>query len=613
MASLKKVVRKLIRGCQLVYQPSDVELKPTVRVRPNVISPRTQSISIKVQPQIETLPIQPITIPIQTIQVPVRVVEKKEAAAPLEKEVLETEGFKIPTFTPSFVPASHLKPTEERKKFSLVYPLIPKRPAKGETVFAYAKIFWNPNTSSYVYNIMEPELSDRLKNMMKNIKVLLEQKLDIEFSKLRVYEAREYLKKQINEIISYFGFALNETEKQVLQYYVERDFIGLGKIEPLMNDEQIEDISCDGVDIPIFVFHRNPDIGSIPTNIMYTNPDELDSFLIKLAQISDKTLSVAEPLLSGSLPDGSRIQATLATDIARRGSNFTIRKFTERPLTPIHFLKYGTVDIEVLAYLWFVIDFGKSAIISGGTASGKTSLLNVLSLFIRPEKKIVSIEDTPELKLPHPHWVPHVARTAIGIEGKKGEIDLFDLLKESLRQRPDYIVVGEVRGKEAYVLFQEMATGHPSLATIHAENIPKLIDRLTTPPISLPPTLITSADVVAFLLLTRYKDKQVRRVMEILEIIGYDFDNKMPITNQVFKWEPIKDSFTITNKSIVLKKIADIFGWTEKEVTEELERRMLVLDWMARRNISEYKDVHKILSIYYATPERVISAIMGGR
>jgi flagellar protein FlaI len=619
MFVLKKSVNKLIKGSQLVSQPSTVQVKPTVEVRPKIIQPETQQISIKVQPQFETLPIQPITIPVQTMQIPVQTVqvpvqvEKREIISPLRKQAFEIEGFSIPSFSPSFVKVGGVRLTEEERRISLTYPLIPKKPSKGETIFAYAKVSWNTRTNSYFYNVIEPELPDRLKNIMKNIKELLEQKLDIEFSRLRIYEAKGYLKKQIDEIINYFGFVLNDSEKQVLQYYVERDFIGLGRLEPLTNDEQIEDISCDGLDIPIFIFHRNPDIGSVPTNIMYSNPDELDSFLIKLAQVSGKSISVAEPLLSGSLPDGSRIQATLATDIARRGSNFTIRKFTEKPLTPIHFIKYGTVDIKTLAYLWLIVDFGRSVIISGGTASGKTSLLNVISLFIRPEKKIVSIEDTPELKLPHPHWVPHVARTAIGIEGKKGDIDLFDLLKESLRQRPDYIVVGEVRGKEAYVLFQEMATGHPSLATIHAENIPKLIDRLTTPPISLPPTLITSADVIAFLLFTRFKDKRVRKLTEILEIVGYDYENKTPVVNQLFKWNPMKDTFDTINKSVILKRIADNFGLTEKEITDELERRMFVLNWMLVKNIIEYKDVHKILSVYYTSPERVISTIMGER
>jgi flagellar protein FlaI len=445
------------------------------------------------------------------------------------------------------------------------------------------------------------------------VKEIMEQRLDIEFSRLKVLEAKEYLKKEILKIVDYFGYKLSESEKIILQYYVERDFIGLGKIEPLMNDDQIEDISCDGVNIPVFVFHRNPALGSLMTNIVFESEEELDSFVIRLAQLCGKSISIANPLLSGSLPDGSRVQATLATDIARRGSNFTLRKFTEKPLTPVHLLGYNTLDIKILAYLWFVVDVGRSVLVSGGTASGKTSLLNVLSLLIRPEEKIVSIEDTPELKLPHPHWVPHVARTAIGTEfGRKpGEIDLFDLLKESLRQRPDYIIVGEVRGREAYVLFQEMATGHPSMATIHAENVQKLLDRLTTPPINLPPTLVASVDVIVFMLLTRYRNKQVRRVVEVLEVAGLDEKTKTPIFNQVFKWNPINDTFDVCGKSVLLKKISEATGLSEKEIKEELERRMFVLEWLKAANVLEYEEFCRIINLYYKNPSQLLASIGG--
>ena len=316
-------------------------------------------------------------------------------------------------------------------------------------------------------------------------------------------------------------------------------------------------------------------------------------------------------MLNGALPDGSRIQATLATDIARKGSNFTIRKFTSKPLTPVHLLNYNTVDLKILAYLWMAVDFGKSILVSGGTASGKTTILNVLSLFIRPEKKIVSIEDTAELKLPHPHWVPHVARVAMSAEKKAGEIDLFDLLRESLRQRPDYIIVGEVRGPEAFVLFQEMATGHASLSTIHAENLPRLIDRLTTPPISLPGSLIEALDAVVFMSGTRYKDAQVRRVTEVVEITGFNRRTKLPEFNQVFKWDAMNDKFLTINKSFLLKSIAEEKGIQDQKIMEELERRMLVLNWMKERNTSEYEDVFQILNMYYNDPDRLISLIKG--
>jgi flagellar protein FlaI len=604
MNPLKNFVKALVKG----YRNISIEQAKFQAVNQVLVSqPSEQPIKIPLTIQPSE---QPIQIPIQPIIVPIKTEELKEK----EELIVEREGIEIPKFSPTLVKIGEIEEKEEKEKITMIQPLIPKKPKKDEPIFAYAKIYWDEKANRYVYHVVEPPLTDRLKDILKKIREILEQRLDVEFSKLKVLEAKEYLKKEISDISNYFGFKLSETEKLILQYYIERDFVGLGKIEPLMNDEQIEDISCDGVNIPVFIFHRNPALGSLITNITFESEEELDSFVMKLAQLCGKSVSITNPLLSGSLPDGSRVQATLATDIARRGSNFTLRKFTEKPLTPIHLLGYNTLDIKILAYLWFIVDIGKSVLVAGGTASGKTSLLNVLSLFIRPEQKIVSIEDTPELKLPHPHWVPHVARTAIGTEfGRKpGEIDLFDLLKESLRQRPDYIIVGEVRGKEAYVLFQEMATGHPSLATIHAENVPKLLDRLTTPPISLPSSLVASVDVIIFLMLTRHRNKQVRRVTEILEVVGTDEKTRTPIFNRLFKWNPITDSFDVCGKSVLLKKISESTGLSEKEIKEELERRMLVLDWLQKNNVLEYEDFCRVVNSYYKDPSRLLNAIKGG-
>lgn len=1045
------------------------------------------------------------------------------------------EGFEIPQMPKKGAKIEALETEEEKSYLSLAYPLIPRSPAKNEHVFAYTKIFWDSANNRYVYNLVEPELNEKLRDVYKKVKEMLEQRLDIDFSKLKKIEATGFLDKQVDDVLKYFNFVITENEKRILKYYMTRDFTGLEMIEPLVQDPNIEDISCDGVGIPIFIFHRNSEIGSIATNVAFDDSEQLDSFVIRLAQLCGKAVSVSEPLLDGTLPDGSRIQATLGTDIARRGSNFcitegyvqmsdgsiedirelfenwkqrygsrfdeyqneisvpvdayavgahhdnleqekgkvleilklpppyklvkvsfeengktssslevtenhmfhvltdkgiktleankltsglwvpvpskievegnlsekdfrndivtslssfasskvyiklnqemigyityttsrsrlkdikrgkttsipiseflrnlqlknqntdnlesvycilregkrgrgaciriplnlteklayfvgwvigdgsltkdnlsidtglnedykkslletikelfdiegkiykndesriyinskilskilnnvfeipygykarkvdvpkviqksknkivanflkglfeadgsftsninlttfsknlatkvifllsrlgiystfnqdgdayriyvpsayyrkfsvcafsnekvarlvqhqrktkkshilptflsdlilkscrergmkwdiiskelnpvdirkngkisfrkikgfndllkkygendltkmidrllkgdlefkkiskveisdnknkspvydiscnpvnfyvggkdtplfvhdTIRKFTEEPLTPIHLLNYGTLDTNVLGFLWFVVDYGRSVLVSGGTASGKTSLLNVISLFIRPEKKIVSIEDTAELRLPHPHWVPVVARTAITSEGK-GEVDMFELLRESLRQRPDYIVVGEVRGKEAYVLFQQMATGHPSLATIHAENTQRLIDRLTTPPISLPAGLINSLDIVVFLARMKYKDKFTRKVTEIVELGGFDQETGKPIINQIFKWKPQNDRFDIVNKSISLKKVSEFTGISEKDIRNEIERRIVVLEWMKENNILNYKDVHKIFSLYYSDPERLLSIIQG--
>jgi flagellar protein FlaI len=542
-----------------------------------------------------------------SLTIPLRVLTKEERRneEKIEKEKLKIEGILIPRQLKVIPSPPSLQQPEE---ISISYPLIPRDPKPGEKVFAFAKIYWDKRKQSYFYELVEPKLDERMREIVKKVKELIEQRLDVDLSKLNLMKAREYLKLHVEDVIKYFKFRLSQEEIEIVRYYVERDFLGLGKIEALMKDPNIEDISCDGLNIPIFVFHRDPRLGSIPTNVIFEDPDELDSFIIKLSQLAGKSISITEPLINGTLPDGSRLQATLATDIARRGSNFTIRKFMEEPLTPIHLIKYGTADERVLAYLWLAVDFGRNILVAGGTASGKTTMLNVLSLFIRPDKKIISIEDTAEITLPHPHWVSHVARTPIST-GKEGEVDLFQLLKESLRQRPDYIVLGEVRGQEAYVLFQQMAMGHPSFATIHAENLQKLIDRLISPPISLPEGLIGSLDIIVFMQRVRYKDRFVRRVTEVAEIVGFPKGEKSPIVNYVFKWDPFKDSFEIGEKSVVLKKISQVTGLGENDISDEFQRRVAILRWMKEKNILEFKDVYAIFSAYYSMPNRVLALI----
>jgi flagellar protein FlaI len=594
MKLARKFFKKVVQGWKNV---SNKELK---EVSPSISQKNENEIN-----QVKVVPIiSPVSVPMQVpLVVEKTVIEKKYE----EEEKTEIEGIVIPRQL-KVVPPPPIP--QQPGEIFISYPLIPKNPKKGEKVFAYVKIYWDKRRQSYFYEVVEPKLDERMKEIVKRIKELLEQRLDVDLSKLNLTKAKEYLKTHIDEIVKYFKFRLTEEEVETVRYYVERDFLGLGKIDAIMKDPNIEDISCDGVNIPVFVFHRDPRLGSIPTNIVFEDSDELDSFIIKLAQLAGKSISINEPLVNGTLPDGSRLQATLATDIARRGSNFTIRKFMEEPLTPVHLIKYGTADERVLAYIWLAVDYGRSILIAGGTASGKTTMLNVLSLFIRPDKKIISIEDTAEIVLPHPHWISHVARTPIST-GKEGEVDLFQLLKESLRQRPDYIVLGEVRGQEAYVLFQQMATGHPSFATIHAENFEKLIDRLTSPPISLPEGLIGSLDIVIFMQRVRYKERFVRRVTEIAEIVGVK-KGKLPIVNYVFRWDPFKDSFEIGEKSVSLKKISQLTGLSEKDIINEFQRRVAILRWMKEKDITNFREVYTIISAYYSMPNRVLALVESG-
>jgi flagellar protein FlaI len=495
---------------------------------------------------------------------------------------------------------------EDMKVINIKYPLIPREPKKGERVFAYSHIIFDRRLNELVYYVVEPPLDISARQVLENIKEFIQEKLDINFAQVRKQEAIDYITELFNYAIKYFKV---KYDLEILRYYVLRDFIGLSIIEPLMQDKNIEDVSCDGVGIPIYVYHRDAKLGSIKTNLIFTSKDDLDSFVNKISERCGKTISVARPLLDGTLPDGSRVQATLGSDIARRGSNFTIRMFTEKPLTPVDMLEFGTCDLKMLSYLWYLVEHDASILVSGGTASGKTTLLNVLSLFIKPQMKIVSIEDTAELRLPHAHWVPEVARTPLTEEGK---VDMYELLKESLRQRPDYIIVGEVRGKEAYVLFQQMAVGHAGMATIHAENFPKLLDRLTTQPIGLPINLIQNIDLIIFARRVKQGRRYSRRAWLVTEILGYDGKKGRPIVNDVFKWEPIHDTFVVVKKSAILRKMASATGSNEKEIVKELENRAKILRWMMKHKVKDYRKVSAIINLYYMSPEFLLQKIEGG-
>jgi len=522
-----------------------------------------------------------------------------------EIEEVKVEGFKIPdTVAPPVIEELATEEFTELGKINITYPLIPSSPKEGEKVYAYAHIYFNPKLNEVVYDVVEPFLDEANKAVLEQIKDYIREKIDVNFVQVRG-GANEYINNVFENAVRYFKIRSKETE-DVLKYYVIRDFIGLEKIEPLLKDKQIEDISCDGLYISLYVYHRDSRLGSLRTNIVFTDKDELDSFVSKIAERCGKVISVAKPLLDGALPDGSRVQATLSSDIARHGSNFTIRMFTEKPLTPTHMIKFGTCDLKLLSYFWFLIEYNQNFLISGGTATGKTSMLNVLSLFIKSQMKIVSIEDTPEIKLPHSHWVPEVARTAISEEGK---VDMYELLRESLRQRPDYIIVGEVRGREAYVLFQQLAVGHAGLATIHAENMQKLIDRLTTAPISLPVNLIENIDVIIFLKRVKQGKIYKRRIASVVEVVAYNRDKNSIISNEVFRWDPRTDKYIVTNKSYLLKKVSELTGLTEGEMSEDIKRKSAVLKWILEKNFLDYVKVGHAFNLFYTVPDFLLQRI----
>ncbi len=520
----------------------------------------------------------------------------KKTSIEFEKELKLDPRF--PHFSirrsPQIIPLPDIK-----EKRVVRYPLIEP--------YAYASINWNPISDEIVYNVVEPILTPEEKKMLSKIREGLIQVIDVSLSKIRKTTTLiKYLESKVQYVIKEYNMKITPVQYLRIMYYIYRDFVGLNKIEPLMHDPNIEDIGVDGVHIPAYIVHRK--YGSIRTNIVFDDEEELREFVIKLAEKCDRYISYAEPLLDGALPDGSRVQASLANDVTTKGPTFSIRKFKEVPFTPIEMIKSGTLSSEMLAYLWFVVENGQNILICGGVSTGKTTLLNAISLFIPPEAKIVSIEDTRELNLPHENWIPSVARLGFG-GSNVGEVSMFDLLKESFRQNPDYIIVGEVRGKEAYILFQAMSSGHPSIATMHGSSTDAILKRLETPPIELPVGLLEALDIIIIMVHAREKGKSARRLKEIDEIRSIDSENGKANYTRVFNWIPATDSFEYNGSSWVLNKISKEKGMSMIEINAELARRKKFIDWMVDSDITDMKKITKFIKSYYKDKKGVLDLI----
>lgn len=472
--------------------------------------------------------------------------------------------------------------------------------------YAYAAITKDPATQETRYLIIEPTLSDEEKRIMEQIKDFLVDELDVNLKAMETKKnAEDYIKNKAYEIVKHYKLKVDDASLKKLMYFIWRDFVYLGKIEVIMRDHMIEDISCDGVNIPLYVWHRTYE--SIPTNILFPEAEELNDFIVKLAYASGRHASIAQPIVDAALPDGSRVHLTYSTEVTRKGSTFTIRKFRANPLTISDLIAMNTISSDVAAYFWFLIEHKASVLVAGGTASGKTTFLNCLAGFIRPDMKIVSIEDTPELNLLHENWIQAIARKGFGLSGEQAsvEISMFDLLKAAMRQRPDYIIVGEIRGSEAYTLFQAIATGHGGLSSVHADSVSSIIHRLESEPMNIPRTLVTGMDAMVLQNRINVGDKPARRTIVVGEIVGLDQRSGELLTNDVYRWSPKSDDFAYTGRSYITEKIMRSRAYSFEYVTKNLQQRKVILDWMVKNKIREHQEVSQIIRDYYANPTKL--------
>ena len=398
---------------------------------------------------------------------------------------------------------------------------------------------------------------------------------------------------------------LTEHQIEKLLYLLKRDFIGFERIDGIKHDINVEDISCDGYNSPVFVYHSEYE--QIISNV-YHGEEELDEFVVKLAQRSGKGISKRSPQVDATLPDGSRAQLTLGREVSDHGTNYTIRQFKDVPHTPIDLINWNTFSLEEMAFLWLSIENQKSLVFAGGTASGKTTSLNAVSLFIPSKAKIVSIEDTREVELPQRNWIASVTRPSFS-DGDKGDVDEFDLLEAALRQRPEYIVMGEIRGEEGRTLFQVMSTGHTTLTTFHADSVGEVIKRFTTEPINVSKTMFTALDLVSIQTQTRIEDNKVRRNKSITEINHYDPENDEINVQDVYQWQAETDRFMQMGQSNTLDTIAFDRGWSRERLDREVFIRELVLAYLIDEGLNTYTQVAATLQAFINDPETILSLI----
>jgi len=467
------------------------------------------------------------------------------------------------------------------------------------------------------YVLVEPTLIDLEVQILEEIKSDLTERMDIPLSVLYNEEKmKDYLSDLINKVLKRFARRVSEESKGKFIYYLLRDFLGYGKINLMIHDSKIEDISCNGVGTPIYAWHQTYE--SLQTNIEYHSEEELDNIVRRLAYKTGREISVAHPILEGTLPEGYRVHLTL-DEVSKRGDTFTIRKFRSNPFTIIDLIDFGTLSPQIAAYLWVLVENLRSIMICGATASGKTSLLNSISMFIKPEMKVVTIEEVRELRL-HENWIPMVTRPSYqpGVQ----EITTFDLLKSALRQRPEYIIVGEVRGEEAYTLFQSIAVGHGGLCTIHADSLKSVIKRLMSRPMNIPEMMLPLMNVLLQIRRVKINNEITRRVVNVAEITGFPItpisqNEEVVQIEKKFEWDAENDSFIyseIDDIDTLLGEGKDAFSQISEinhipvdKLKEEQFRREVILQWMVDTGIKKYEKVAEIIRNYYENPDEVFN------
>ena len=457
------------------------------------------------------------------------------------------------------------------------------------------------------YRAVEPPLDDEERALLARLKNAIQNIGDVKDGVLRLSRERraEYLEELVRRAVEEFKIRIDERKRGKIMYYLRRDLLGYGPLDPLVRDPFLEDIHVDGPGLPIYVWHSRWE--SLRTNLVLT-PAEADAYVQKFSALVGKAISYADPILEGMLPEGYRLELVIPPS-SPRGPSFVIRKFFVEPITLIDLINAGTLSAEAAAYLWLMLDYGRNIIIVGPTGAGKTTLLNALLYLIRPDAKILTIEDTREINIVHEHWQALLTRPS-RLEGVR-DVSAFDLLAVAMRSRPDYVVVGEVRGEEAYVLFQAFGSGHAGATTIHAETVEDAVRRLLTRPMNVPPMLLALAHVFVRIIRVKAGDTVARRVVEVVENMGISQRGR-PRLHVLFRWDPQKDALERVDESQHLETISRTRLVSLDLLKEDLARRERLLSAMAQRGLTSPYIVAKVFSRYAADPEETLEAVLRG-
>ena len=466
--------------------------------------------------------------------------------------------------------------------------------------FAYAVIAQSPLLSKRYY-LDEVPLTKTEAAIYSYLLDALEAELTVPREQVN---PRQYFADQARKILLKYNIRVPAASWSKIIYFAERDLVGFGVLDGIMRDPNIEDLSIDALSKPLFVYHKGHE--SLETNITISDEEQMDNIITRLSHMAGKHVSTAFPIVQGTLPGRHRLIATFRREVSPQGSTATIRKFREDPLTIIDMLNLNLMDHRIAAYTWYLMQNRATAVVVGSTGAGKTTLLNALLTLTRLNTKIVTIEEVQEINIPHLNWTSLVSRESYAAtEEKAGEVNLFELVKSAMRMRPDILCVGEVRGEEAYVLFQAVATGHGGVATLHADDTASALQRLVSEPMNVPKAFLPYLDLAFVVRRIAIPSpgggfRAIRRIVALDEVVGAEE------VSRSFRWDPRTDTFKATyDKSPKLERIARDNGITVADILKEIDWRALVLRWIQQKAIRNFRELSPILELYVSRPDEV--------